>query len=641
MKIKLAFLIAGICLFAGISSAQGVRFSSQVLQRGTISTATNAVVLPTTPRISFCAAPANAVPCTNKVTTYTDSTLTTPCSTNAQLVLDGTTTCTSNVDAQNNWGVWIGAGQYTYTITIGTANLGPYFVTVSVNTDATYLRLDSANSPVTGNLGMTGSLTLPKLNSILYLDGTTYSATEVGATIATMYAALPVNGGTIILPPRASCYTMSTAVVFNTASKPVLIDGSGGACINWTPTTGTAFTFNNGDLTLHYRSNGLRNLVVNGPATGTSVGFFLGGTNGAEGFATYGSKINWLSGTGILFGNNTWGTVFDHSTITGAPGINFPTGLTNSGEDIQLRDSFIQGQGSNYTNCALFNGGSGLQLSMFGGSFDDCQLTLSSGVLHLTNVHFENPGMRADSLANPSLIVAGNSTLVSLEILQDAGAAVTKSQEILVTGNTQVTVWGGSFTTNATIPEVLTNSGSNAVFMSPSAVGGFTGTAANGANVFSNTTSTGRTSTYPAYGTAGLQSCTQTSANTFCVQLPAANGNAALSNAAQSWSGNQTNMPLVTPTIGGGSTINLYKTVTDTPGAITVNANTCTDRGVTLSGTLTSAVIIPTANYAIEAGVAPEAAQAVAGTPHYRICNHTVGNITLAAGATFNLAILQ
>jgi hypothetical protein len=123
--------------------------------------------------------------------------------------------------------------------------------------------------------------------------------------------------------------------------------------------------------------------------------------------------------------------------------------------------------------------------------------------------------------------------------------------------------------------------------------------------------------------------------------VPAATGNLAETNVAQSWSGNQTGISLVTPTIGGGSTLNLYKTATDFPGNITINAQTCTDRSVAIAGSATTAVIMPTASYALEAGLSLSPGQTVAGTAHYRICNVTAANITLNAASAFNLAIIQ
>jgi hypothetical protein len=358
-----------------------------------------------------------------------------------------------------------------------------------------------------------GAIVSDSINRTIYVTGVNYpQSPDIAVGIAKAYADLPSSGGTIAIPPSDSCYTMSTPVAFNTASKPVALDGMGGACINFVATDGTALAFNNGDLTNHFRSGGMRNIVLNGPNSGTSTGILLGGTHGAEGFYLVNSKVNWPAGTGITFGDNTWGTLFDHSTITGSPGIKFGKGTTNSGEDIELHDSFVEGQGGNFTNCAIFDGGSGLQLSIIGGSFDDCQLSILSGSAHVSGTHFENPGMRADSLSNPLITVAGNSTFDGVWLGQDASMGVTSPQEILVRGNAQVAIFGGSFTSNATVANLLTNEGSNVVYMSPGNVGGF--------SHHSSTMGAGRVSEFPVYGLPGIQACTQFSSGQKCNQFP-------------------------------------------------------------------------------------------------------------------------
>ena len=82
--------------------------------------------------------------------------------------------------------------------------------------------------------------------------------------------------------------------------------------------------------------------------------------------------------------------------------------------------------------------------------------------------------------------------------------------------------------------------------------------------------------------------------------------------------------------------------LTDTPGAITVNAQTCTDRAVAMTTITASATISVSATYALEANIFPAGGQAVAGVAaHYRICNATGGNITLAAAASFSLKVIQ
>jgi hypothetical protein len=79
--------------------------------------------------ISVCAHPANAAPCTNKVSTFTDITLGTSCPTSTQIVLDGTNTCVAQTDTRGNFGFWIQEGTWDYTITVPTGqSFGPFTV---------------------------------------------------------------------------------------------------------------------------------------------------------------------------------------------------------------------------------------------------------------------------------------------------------------------------------------------------------------------------------------------------------------------------------------------------------------------------------------------------------------------------------
>jgi hypothetical protein len=119
---------------------------------------TNIVTIPPAPIISWCAHPANAVPCTNKVTTYTTATLATACPLSAQIVLDGTTSCVASPDYQNNWGVWIGPGAYDYTITIGTNNYGPFYVTEPCVSTGCTLTSPTITSPTISNPSITGGI---------------------------------------------------------------------------------------------------------------------------------------------------------------------------------------------------------------------------------------------------------------------------------------------------------------------------------------------------------------------------------------------------------------------------------------------------------------------------------------------------
>lgn len=126
---KKLLTIVGICLWASLSYAQGVRFGdSNPTQTAVTVPGTSGQLVKIVPNavISFCGATANAVPCTNQVLTYTDATLTTPCQGGTQVVLAGTQNCIGTTDSLGNWGVWVPSGSYSYTITSNGISSGPY-----------------------------------------------------------------------------------------------------------------------------------------------------------------------------------------------------------------------------------------------------------------------------------------------------------------------------------------------------------------------------------------------------------------------------------------------------------------------------------------------------------------------------------
>src|SRR5208283_362182 len=178
---KLLPLIAFLLAFAPLARSQGARFDSNTLQQGTIDTTTNAVILPANPIIHFCNYPANAAPCTNLATTFTDFTLTTQCGTGTQFVLAGQSSCVSGPDAQGNWGVFVQPGLYSYTISVNGFNFGPY-----------YLSLASSYQFGTSN--------------IIYTGTAQYPSTAAGINAAD--TALGANPGSIIVTyPGSYCDT--------------------------------------------------------------------------------------------------------------------------------------------------------------------------------------------------------------------------------------------------------------------------------------------------------------------------------------------------------------------------------------------------------------------------------------------------
>jgi len=196
-------LILPVLLYAwpALSFGQGSRFSSQVTQAASIpNIASVFVIIPPVPIINWCAHPANAVPCTNKVTTYTTAALTTPCSTSTQIVLDGTTSCVANPDSQNNWGVWVGPGAYDYTITIGTNNYGPFYVTEPCVSTGCTLTSPTITSPtITGptitNPTTTGTDSGTETLSSKTLTAPIINGTPTGTGISTITLKKGSGGG--------------------------------------------------------------------------------------------------------------------------------------------------------------------------------------------------------------------------------------------------------------------------------------------------------------------------------------------------------------------------------------------------------------------------------------------------------------
>lgn len=128
MRTKFLFIVL---LFAAPCFGQGVRFGDS---NPIMSARVAGGVVYSVPYagISFCNSPANAVPCTNKATTYTGITLNTPCPTSTQITLATTSTCTATTDLFGNWGVWVAAGTYSFTVQLPAGGyLGPWTVTLA------------------------------------------------------------------------------------------------------------------------------------------------------------------------------------------------------------------------------------------------------------------------------------------------------------------------------------------------------------------------------------------------------------------------------------------------------------------------------------------------------------------------------
>jgi hypothetical protein len=124
-------LLTVLLLLTAAAFAQGVRIGdgTPVASTLNLSGVGNILTPSSTAAIAICTYPANAVPCTNKATTYTTQALSVACATSVQVTLPGTSSCVANADSLGNWGAWVAPGSYDYTITVGSHSYGPYTVT--------------------------------------------------------------------------------------------------------------------------------------------------------------------------------------------------------------------------------------------------------------------------------------------------------------------------------------------------------------------------------------------------------------------------------------------------------------------------------------------------------------------------------
>jgi hypothetical protein len=71
-------------------------------------------VIPSAPLVVCNFPGTGGTPCTNKATTYTNSTLASSCSTSTQVVVPGTSTCSATADSAGNFGFFVANGTYVY-----------------------------------------------------------------------------------------------------------------------------------------------------------------------------------------------------------------------------------------------------------------------------------------------------------------------------------------------------------------------------------------------------------------------------------------------------------------------------------------------------------------------------------------------
>src|ERR1700760_1114086 len=227
---------------------------------------------------------------------------------------------------------------------------------------------------------------------------------DLGAQINAAPAAMPANGGKILLQSQSSgqCYVFSVPIMIN---KAIIIQGQGpSTCLNFAG-TGTAVTFVGGNSSFSPAGSyvdgfGLRDLMLIGSGPSASqTGLLLGGTADTVGF--YASEITLSNfGLGLQFGRGVWNFKMDHS-IFGSNGqnVHWASSLHFGGENLVFDSvTFI---GATFANSVEIDDNTTSDFSNVNNltfvscNFDSAQLVINNGAggIRLYSPHFENAGV--------------------------------------------------------------------------------------------------------------------------------------------------------------------------------------------------------------------------------------------------------
>jgi hypothetical protein len=159
---------------------------------------------------------------------------------------------------------------------------------------------------------------------IQYVGDGTNRPGDIGAQLNAAYAALPASGGKIIITPKrgGGAYNFSTPVVMTTIGKYPFIEATApggansteGCCLNFIPTSGSAFTFDYSTVVIGppAGSSGLRDITLvnnscwtSGGCGSSATGIMVGVTNGGDWDAFYDCVTIQGFGVGYNNQNNT------------------------------------------------------------------------------------------------------------------------------------------------------------------------------------------------------------------------------------------------------------------------------------------------------------------------------------------------
>lgn len=227
---------------------------------------------------------------------------------------------------------------------------------------------------------------------------------DLGAQINAAAAALPANGGKILLQSQSSgqCYVFSVPIVI---TKAIIIQGQGpSTCLNFSG-SGTAITFAGGlssfsPIGSYVDGFGLRDLMLlgSGPSSNQTA-LLLGGTNNTVGF--YATEVTISNfGLGLQFGRGVWNFKMEHSVFgMNGQNVHWASSVQFGGENLEFDGvTFV---GATFANSVEFDDDTTSEfsnlnnLTLVSCNFDSAQLVINNGAggIRLYSPHFENAGV--------------------------------------------------------------------------------------------------------------------------------------------------------------------------------------------------------------------------------------------------------
>ena len=284
------------------------------------------------------------------------------------------------------------------------------------------------------------------------VNASAQAGSDIGAKINAATSRL-AYGGEVYIPASPTCYRYATPIVISNA---VVLRGAGvGTCLEYTGSSGTAMTWNQGPSRLAVNEQtgvGLRDLTIqaaNAGSTGLRIhtpGFIAQNVN-VMGFDT-----------GVTFGSDTYVISWHNGTLrNNKVALSFPDkGMSNSGENMTFDHvSFANGQQSDGTslgvNCINLNTAYSTPTSEFNftdDSFDGCQVVIGTNKgmqARFINPHFEDV---QKSIDYPFLkLTAGSegniAQLINPEFFVDA-SKTTQDGFIELNGNARANIVNGA-----------------------------------------------------------------------------------------------------------------------------------------------------------------------------------------------------